>query len=72
MGISNPIAGGVKGLKLIFTGDNEGIPFLDSNKTKEIYKSWPSLYWILPNEAVYRNSVVLKSKNREYKISDLA
>ena len=63
--------GTLKPLQLIMSGDNEGVFFVSPTKIRELQQTWPTIYWSLPDEKINNNKVILKTRNKEYRISDL-
>lgn len=63
--LATPWAGSVRAIQALSIGYNLGNSFINSQKMKEIEKTYPSIVWLIPSEKFWKSHDVIVSMNNK-------
>ena len=63
--------GSPKSILYLLYGGNEDIPYVSNTALKPVFQTWESLYWVMPNTAVYDNDILVKMPYTEYSMTNI-
>eukprot|EP00931_Biecheleriopsis_adriatica_P100632 TRINITY_DN75903_c0_g1_i1.p1 TRINITY_DN75903_c0_g1~~TRINITY_DN75903_c0_g1_i1.p1 ORF type:complete len:406 (+),score=74.53 TRINITY_DN75903_c0_g1_i1:25-1242(+) len=70
--VGTPFAGSVTSLQMVIAGNNENIFSLPNKRFKETQRTWETAWWMLPDERLFGDSLMVSTPTKNYTGNDFA